>query len=99
MPTRPWNTDPSPLLPHSVISLLPIMLPASLKVPLFFLFFFTFSLATFSHLLIKDGIFKKEKKRGIKFAVYSISFSRLLNAFGELSAYLSNASLNLFDRH
>ncbi len=34
----------------------------------------------------------------LKAAVYSISFSQLFDAFGEISAYLSNASLNLLDR-
>lgn len=34
----------------------------------------------------------------LKAAGYSVSFSKLFNAFGEISAYLSNASLNILDR-
>lgn len=59
-----------------------------------------FLLVILSHPLIKDGIWIGGKKRRVasKAAVYSISLSQLFNAYGEMSAYLSNASLNLLDR-
>ena len=40
----------------------------------------------------------KKRRVALKAAVYSISLSQLFNAYGEMSAYLSNASLNLLDR-
>lgn len=41
---------------------------------------------------------KKKWRVALKAAVYSISLSQLFNAYGEMSAYLSNASLNLLDK-
>lgn len=60
-----------------------------------------FLLVILSHPFINDGIWlqlRGTERMALKAAVYSISFSQLFNVFGEIRAYLSNASRNVLDR-
>lgn len=101
MQMQPWSTDHSPMLALWDFTLYhhasdELKCSGSLKG-----FFFFFLLVILSHPFINDGIWlqlRGTERMALKAAVYSISFSQLFNVFGEISAYLSNASRNVLDR-
>ena len=98
MQRHPWNINHTPSLvlcdfifPHHAPPGLNVLV-CSLKC-LFLLVVLHIHLSKMNWIQVRCT-----KRVALKAAVYSISFCQLFNAFGEISAHLTNASLNLLDR-